>query len=293
MHLSYQLIISHCFISVKVEKYFEQIFAHNLEEMVELSPLTWLPLIPLISVLDAVDLSNEVVSAASSNAAISCGCFVTSPWFFFSSLAAQMFSLGWCIYNFWKLTSVKNMLIPTLVRDRFDSSDDHGQVIVLPPRYEDEALICNFNSSPMVGANVERFFGGIPGTNNHERLFGAAGAEGKHMFRNSIKIHTWFCVSQIIFLFVQIVERDVKVLFDYNTGVISAENIGNLAMLVPELNIYSAFVALNVAQLFLAPTVFLTYCTATSIEEMTFDWAIKKTKIESKELVDDETLKAI
>jgi len=65
-----------------VEKYFEQIFARNLKEMVELSPLTWLPLIPLIALLNAIDLSNEVVSATSLNAFVSSGNFISSPSFF-------------------------------------------------------------------------------------------------------------------------------------------------------------------------------------------------------------------
>ena len=86
----------------RVEKYFEQIFGHNLEEMIKLSSLTWLPLIPLISVLDAVDLSREIVSASSQNAALSAGCFATSPWFLVTSTMSSFFCLGWGIFNFWK-----------------------------------------------------------------------------------------------------------------------------------------------------------------------------------------------
>ena len=59
----------------KIEDYFAQIFGHNLEEVVELSPVTWLPLIPLIAVDNSVDLSRDVVSAASSNAFDSAGYF--------------------------------------------------------------------------------------------------------------------------------------------------------------------------------------------------------------------------
>lgn len=266
----------------EVEKYFEQIYAENLEEMVELSPLTWLPLIPLIAILNAVDLSNEVISASSPNAFVSSGVFISSPSFLYSSIAASALSVAWCVYNFWKLKAIKNMLLPTLVRDR-----NGNQATFLPPRYEDKKLRRTFNSSPGMFALLEEFLGGRKGRNNHERLFGGAGANGPEIFRNSIKFQTWFCVAQIIFLFNQIVVRDFKTLVDYNRGLIIGDSIGNIDMVIPEILLYTTLVALACAQLWLAPTVFFLYSTSTSIEEMTVPWAITKAIKESREVKEE------
>ena len=50
--------------SFKIENYFVPIFSENLEEIVELSPFTWLPLLPINALGRTVDISNHVVSAA-------------------------------------------------------------------------------------------------------------------------------------------------------------------------------------------------------------------------------------
>jgi len=51
-----------------MEAYAEEVLAHNLNETVELSPLVWLPIIQALAVANAVDLSHDVVNAASPNA---------------------------------------------------------------------------------------------------------------------------------------------------------------------------------------------------------------------------------
>ncbi len=277
----------------RIERYFEQIFAHNLEEMVELSPLTWLPLIPLISLLDTIDLSRDVISGSSSNAALSAGCFITSEWFAVPSVLFHIIGIFWCIVNYWKMKEVKDMLIPTLVKD-VGNSNELGGVILLPPRYVDDEIRNSFNSSPEPIATLERFFGGIVSDGiesneraiatmtNHEQLFGEAGKNGPELYRYSIKLQTWTCVAQIVFLFGQIVLPDIYTSLDYNEGIITADEIGNIDWLIPELSLYSGFVLISILQLFLAPSVFLNYCTATSIEEMTKDWALEEAKKSSK-----------
>ena len=184
--------------SFLIEKYFEEIFAHNLEEMVELSPLTWLPLIPLISLLDSIDLSRDIVNASSANAALSSGCFITSPWFAIPSVLSQLFGIVWCIINYWKMKKIKNMLIPTLVRD-----GQGGAATLLPPRYKDDDLRLTLNTSPGPIAFIEQLSGGKSPTNKHEYLFGVSGKEGPEVYRNSIKFRTWLCVAQIVFSLVR------------------------------------------------------------------------------------------
>mmetsp|Transcript_20381 Transcript_20381/g.30032 ORF Transcript_20381/g.30032 Transcript_20381/m.30032 type:complete len:93 (-) Transcript_20381:129-407(-) len=78
------------------------------------------------------------------------------------------------------------------------------------------------------------------------------------------------------FLFGQIVLRDFYTLMDYDRGTLMVNEIGNIDWVIPELSLYSMFVIVSIAQLLLAPSVFLNYCTATSIEEMAKSWAIRK-----------------
>lgn len=160
-----------------VDDYFAKVFGKNLEEIVELSPLTWLPLIPLIAIDNSVDLSRDIVSASSSNAFEACGDFYASPWVLYSTIFAQGFSLMWSIFNAWKIFSIKKMLLPTLVTDK-----QNGVASLLPPRYLDSVLLDKFNSSPSVFEWGEQFFTGggsvtAPPRNAHEELFGASGAK--------------------------------------------------------------------------------------------------------------------
>ena len=162
----------------KIEDYFAQVFGHNLEEVVELSPVTWLPLIPLIAIDNSVDISRDVVSASSSNAFDSCGYFYDTPWVLYSTLLLQFITLVWSIFNFWKLSSIKHMLLPTLVKE-----NEGSEAVLLPPRYEDKLLLETFNSSPSIFEWGEQFFSGTGGSksfpprNDHEVLFGAAGSK--------------------------------------------------------------------------------------------------------------------
>lgn len=256
-----------------IERYFEFIYAHQLEEMVELSPIVWVPLIPLIALLNSVDLSREIVSASSDNAALSSGCFITASWFMVPFVASQVICLSWGIFNFWKMKKVKNMLIPTLVRD-----GANGEAILLPPRYMDEELRLELNTSPGPVAFIERALGGKPCTNDHECLFGAAGQKGPEIYKKSIKYHTWVCVSCLVFIFNEIVVRDFFTWIDYNKGLIDVKDIGDVTWVVPELQLFSAFVISLVLQLLVSPIVFLNYSTAVSVEKLTQSWALEQAK---------------
>jgi hypothetical protein len=69
-----------------MEAYAEEVLAHNLNETVELSPLVWLPIIQALAVANAVDLSHDVVNAASPNAYESSGYFFLNPMNLYSCL---------------------------------------------------------------------------------------------------------------------------------------------------------------------------------------------------------------
>lgn len=250
-----------------MEKYFEQIFAKNLEKIVELSPMTWIPLIPFIALVNTVDIDNDLVSASSPNAIISCGEYIASPGVLFPSILLQIISLFWGLFNFWKMASIKRMLCPTIVRckEEFDTA------IFLPPRYEDEAMRKEFNSSPGFVKYVESLFVKEKPRNAHQELFGAAGGDGPEFYANSIKLNLWLCVAQIVLFCSEIVFRDLSAVL---SG--SLERAGNPSGVVLEMMVFSAFVALSFANIALTPLTFLNYSYITSIESMTKDAAMRK-----------------
>lgn len=82
----------------------------------------------------------------------------------------------------------------------------------------------------------------------------------RSVYRSSIQFHTWLCVAQITYSTTQIVFRDAAALY-------LGENLGNPDGTLPELILWSVFVASAIFQLSLAPTTFLNYCFVTSVEE--------------------------
>jgi hypothetical protein len=249
----------------RIEVYFTKIFGENLFEIVELSPLTWLPLIPFLSLGESVDISRDIVSAASANAALSCGCFLGTPELFVANSLLLMATVTWACFNFWKVTQVKSMLVPLLVRD--SSCDNRTRL--LPPRYQDEKSLREFDSSPSIFGWIESFFA-EPATNDQDRLFGVAGAAGPELYRNSIKFQTWVTVSQIILWGSQIVWRD-------GNALLNGLETGRPELVLPEFMIFSTYVLLSVACLWLAPQTFLNYSLTTSIEVLADVEAIQET----------------
>lgn len=274
--------------SFRIEAYCEHVFGENLREMVELSPLTWLPLVPAVAVGRTVDMTNDVISAASANAAASSGCFLGSAAFFWSSSFLSLLTLVWGCFNFWKVSAIKQMLLPVLVRNtaddlsnsRLSSKLNDGNtngVLFLPPRYEDEEFLKEFNSSPGLFGWIERWLcRDDPAqhaeedetVSKHVKLFGSAGKEGPELYRNSIKFHTWAVVVQIVFWGTQIVARDAKALLEFQgNGNIWSDNVGIPELVVPELWIFGLYVVVAAAQLFLVPLTFLSYSLITSVED--------------------------
>jgi hypothetical protein len=112
-------------------------------------------------------------------------------------------------------------------------------------------LLEEFDSSPGVFGLLESILVGSSAApaNAHEELFGQVGAKGPEFYRQSIKLHTWTVVSQIVFFGGQIVLRDIAALSNGWTA-------GNPDLLRPELATFAFFVALAAGQLWLAPQTF-------------------------------------
>lgn len=131
----------------EIRKYLEQGFATCNLDLVEISPLSWVPLIPLIALAASVDLSHEVVNPAAGNSVETSGFFLSTPLFFIPKLLIELLNIGWFAINFVKMTTIKNMLLPTVVR----VEDDEGIGRLIPPavEFDDQRKTFQENSSPL------------------------------------------------------------------------------------------------------------------------------------------------
>ena len=276
-----------------VGRYFEQIFASNLEQLVELTPIIWGPLIPLIALGAEINFSRGFISAQSSEHALAAGVFVSTWWFIIPNFLTQFTCVCWGVFNTWKMKKIKDMVVPILA----ENAGPNGESVILPPRYRVQSSNEFVNTSPGFTSSLERFIAGfLKGSdtttmNKQEKLFGAAGSAGKDMYLNSIKLNSWINTALFVFSVGEILRNDVKTLIEYSQGSIPLEDIGNLAAVLPELVVHAAFaVGQLITIIFLAPNAFYNYCAATSVEELTQNWAIKKSlKVVRKMKIDDET----
>jgi len=235
----------------RVEQYIRNAFAENLLELVELSPLTWIYLIPALALANAIDLSHEVVNAASPNAADSAGFFFSTPWAIIPSTLSVGLSLVWGTWNCWKMTLIKYMLLPQLGRDEATGAAQ----ILAPPvdRTTAREAFASQTSSPAWVQPLEGVWS-EPARTPFQELFGTAGAAGLHLYRNSIKFQAWLCITHIVFFGTQIVPRDIDAL-------LTGAAVGDPNSLVPELLAHGGFLLLSLTQLFfITPRAFWNFC---------------------------------
>ena len=243
--------------SFSIEKYIENSFATNLLELVELSPLTWIYLIPALALANSVDLSHDVVNSSSPNALESVGYFFSTPWVLYSSIVTVALSIIWGIWNCWKVTQIKYMLLPRLGRQQ--DTDTGGEVIViLPPPIDNDQerekfVTTTVSLTPFWVQPLESIWS-EPAKTNYGQLFGTAGAAGPELYRSSIQYQTWLCITNIVFFGSQIVSRDIEAIF---TGA----PVGDPVNLIPEFVTYGSFVLLSLIQLiFFSPRAFWNLC---------------------------------
>jgi hypothetical protein len=241
----------------RIERYVECAFSTNLLKTVELSPLTWIYLIPVLALANSVDLSHDVVNVASPNAAESAGFFFTTPRVILPSVFTVVLSIVWGYWNCLKMTQIKYMLLSRLGKDATT-----GETVVLPPPFENEQLRREFDSSPLPVQTIESIWA-KPATSPYEELFGTAGAAGPSLYRNSIKFNAFLSITNIVFFGSQVVSRDVDAL-------LNGLAVGDPSHLTAELITYTSFVLVSLAQLVLvAPRAFWNFCVVNAVQEST------------------------
>lgn len=251
-----RLVEKHCLpATFRVEKYIKGAFASNLQEIVELSPLTWIYIIPALALANSIDLSHDVINANSPNAFESSGFFLKDAIAIVPSTITVLLSLVWGYFNAWKFTMIKKMIIPRLAEDSVS-----GEPIILPPAVDVDHLREKFCSSPNWVRPVEQIWA-EPANTNYEQLFGIAGGAGLELYLNSIKLHSWLCITNVVFFGTQIVPRDVN-------AVLTGAEVGAPEFLKPELLIYASFVFVSLLQLiFISPRAFWSYCLVACSED--------------------------
>ena len=240
-------------------------FAENLRELVELKPCTWIYLIPALALANSIDLSHEVVNANSINAFESSGFFVSTPWAILPSVFTAVLSTVWGVWNCWKLTQIKYMLLPRLGKE----SD---KTTILAPPIDVEHLRQRVDSSPAWVRPIERLWA-KPATTPYQELFGAAGAAGPELYRNSIKFQSWLCITHIVFFGTQIIPRDID-------AIRMGAEVGAPEYLNLELLVYGSFVALSILQLVLvSPRAFWNYCLVACSEDGVSEEMLEKSVV--------------
>ncbi|KAL7564138.1 hypothetical protein ACA910_021113 [Epithemia clementina (nom. ined.)] len=246
--------------SARMMPLMEARFSNILFELVELSPLTWLPLVPALALGNAVDLSHDVVNSASPNALDAAGFFFSSPEALVPSLAIEFLSVVWGLVNFWKMSEIKSMILPTLVLKKEDSPSGSGSTAacIVSPRSKVPSQVENFSSSPPLLAAVERFFSKQGERESTEeggkaaRILALYGEGNPELYLSSLQLHTWLCITSVVFFGTQILPRDLEA-FLYNRVAMA----GDPANVLPEFLTYTFLVAISLALLALSPSTFL------------------------------------
>lgn len=247
----------------KISDYMERVFADKKFDLVEVSPSSWIPLIPSIALANALDLSHEVINAESANAVASSGFFLSTPWVFWPTLIVQATTLVWGLANFYKMASIKTMLLPGFVVLN-ETEDNTRSSRLVPPRVESPELRRAFAenvATPAIAKPFELQFSEAP-TNRVEEIYGTVGRNGSEFYLNSIKFHLWKCATGWI-AFSQVIPRDLFALTH------PSDAIGDPDHLVAELVVFCTFALCDFVQVAtLIPTTFLNYCIITTVEDM-------------------------
>ena len=238
----------------RLDKDLEEAFATQELNLIKIAPSTWLPLIPILALAASVDLSKHVANPGATEAVASSGYYLATPSVFYPLLALQLLKLGWGLFNFWKMATIKDMLIPRLLKSNTCSDSGAASTeMIAPARGENEFERENFSSTPWFINPIESI-GAKPSSNRVQELFGTIGGNGIKFYFESIKLHTWLCVATLVAFAFQIIPRDLFAYFSH------AEGVGLPSMLGPELIIQGAYAVMNLVFLFyVSPIAFMNF----------------------------------
>eukprot|EP00544_Gedaniella_sp_CCMP2646_P000417 CAMPEP_0202509580 /NCGR_PEP_ID=MMETSP1361-20130828/52847_1 /ASSEMBLY_ACC=CAM_ASM_000849 /TAXON_ID=210615 /ORGANISM="Staurosira complex sp., Strain CCMP2646" /LENGTH=547 /DNA_ID=CAMNT_0049143807 /DNA_START=319 /DNA_END=1963 /DNA_ORIENTATION=- len=212
----------------------------------KIRPTSWLLLVPVLAIINSVDIAHHVVNSGSANSAASSGYFFGTPSVVIPFAIYMTLKGAWGVFNYWKMAAIKSMLVPRL------QLQSDNTLRIIPPRVESPKSRRAFTSTPDFLKPLEEL-AREPPTTRVEELFGRVGKGGPAFYLESIKLHTWICVASLIGFGAQIIPRDLYVLTHADT------TAGRPDLLVPEIVFFSGIVVFNLFQLWLAPKTFLNF----------------------------------
>jgi len=248
--------------------YAEAAAAETLDELVELSPTTWLFILPLLAVSQYVKIKRGAVGADTEG--LAAGAYFSDPIVLYGCIIALSIGLGWGVYNFAKLVAIKKIIRP-VVRPMADNPN--LLEVAEPLLYQREAMEnwMKTNRELLYITDLLSHSTGYKGGTHHDhhRLFGAAGHHGPHLFLQSIKLHTWLLVLACIYS-IEWVVGDIAHLTKFGYADATPG-------VVPELIFFSVASIVSIAMLHsLTPATFTIYNLVTVVEGCTQKDVVEK-----------------
>jgi len=236
--------------------------AEVLAELVELTPLAWLFMLPPLAYMEYVKIAHGVPMDDDHGTAA--GAFLSTPVMLFFLAVFEAMGLLWAYYNYTLVTGIFMLCRPQVAKV------DGMVVITEPPLAQPGAVDAHLRSHPKLMkatdllAKLSGFEG--PSENEHHRLFGAAGEKGPEMLQLSIKLQAWLLVASFVFCGASILAPDLT----------SILRVGPTPLAVGELVVFGQFWIVYTSLLLLvAPAIFFMFTVVSSIEGFQSEAAIK------------------
>ena len=184
-------------------EYMEAYASYVLEEIVEFSPWTWLPLVPVVALLEQIKIAHGVLGEDVDGKVV--GFMFLSP-LSVCTLLIGVVGMAWGYYNFAVLLAAKQMVKPKPTTNKSGlmeidqpalfEEDELGMKRLEVHLEEHKGLL----AVTKVIAGVMRMGDEVHDNDTH-RLFGPLGSHAPHLFLQLIKLHTWLLVSSVVFTF--------------------------------------------------------------------------------------------
>ncbi|KAL7525973.1 hypothetical protein ACHAXR_004473 [Thalassiosira sp. AJA248-18] len=198
-------------------------FATYLMKLIHFQPQIWLPLIPVLSLGQALDMKHGAISASSSNALATTGFFYSTPAVWYMVLIWQATTLVLFFFNVIKIVAFKNRAaeaVSTCNNDDYASAEtvgSHSPTGLSVPSQTDEHLA-------------------IP-----------------EWYLLSLQYHAWLSISFVLLIVSDVLMRDYQAL-------VAGAEVGDPAGLVPETIWFTLFAILSTLQLTQTQKLFWGFC---------------------------------
>ena len=200
--------------------------AAYLEKLIHFSPMIWLPIIPILTMGEAIDMIHGVIDAESEHSEASVGLFYSNRAFWYMVLVWQATTLCLGVYNFYTVIQYKNQAI------RQDNA-----------HYKSFAIQSN---SLVMDENVDE----TTELSTWSKSESSIVIPECHL--TLVQYHTWLAVTFLVFVLTDVLIRDIS-------SLLLSKEVGNPSSLVQETIAFFVLCVLNALQLVLTPKTFWSF----------------------------------